>query len=155
MHERAGVTDVVHLHGSMFAPRCAACGQPHLFTSNPPEEPSLEITPPQCMHCGDWVRPGVVWFGENLDAALMFKARKQIEECDLLLVVGTTGVVIPAATLVALAPETATVVEINPAKADHSTRGHHHWQTTSGHGLPLLVKFLQANAHASKDKDLQ
>lgn len=141
LHERAGVQDVLHLHGSMFAPRCSACGRPHTFAAEAPTEPLREIPPPVCSHCQGFVRPGVVWFGENLDVQLMGKARKLIQACDLLLVVGTSGVVYPAASLVQLAAASALVIEINPEEGGHHQRVLH-WKTTAAYGLPRLADHL-------------
>lgn len=69
LHERAGVQDILHLHGSLFSARCAACGEAHTL-GIPPEAPQFRLTPPICARCGGYVRPGVVWFGENLDTQL-------------------------------------------------------------------------------------
>lgn len=142
LHERAGVQDVLHLHGSMFAPRCMACRRAHVFTTEPPEQALREITPPQCLHCGGFVRPGVVWFGENLDVQLVDKAQRLIQAYDLLLIVGTSGVVQPAAGLVQLAPASALVLEINPEDGAHSRHVNHHWRTTAAIGLPILTNRL-------------
>lgn len=68
LHERAGSRDVLHLHGSLHAPHCIDCLQPYDL----PREASCDlheskrIEPPICLHCGDLIRPGVVWFGESL-----------------------------------------------------------------------------------------
>jgi len=141
LHERAGVQNVMHLHGSMFAPRCASCGKPHTFAVAPPPEARREITPPICPHCTGAIRPGVVWFGENLDACIVGKAQQLIKACDLLLIVGTSGVVQPAASLVNAVSPSAVVIEINPDASGRLQRGFE-WRTTAARGLPSLVDCL-------------
>lgn len=68
LHERAGSADPVRLHGSLRRPRCFACNRPHEFSPGIPEEPEggRRLEPPRCGHCGGRIRPGVVWFGEEL-----------------------------------------------------------------------------------------
>lgn len=141
LHERAGVDGVLHLHGSLSTPRCSQCGDPH---PPPPvvEAPRRRREPPGCAGCGGRVRPGVVWFGEPLDQAVLAEAARRIAACDLLLVVGTSGVVQPAASLVDLAPSGAVVVEVNPEPPGPGRRPLHHLATTAAHGLPLLAAWL-------------
>ena len=118
LHERAGSRDVIHLHGSLFSPRCFACersyaGSPASNTADP--EPELRVEPPQCLHCGGPVRPGVVWFGEQLPNVHWSRAEHVIADCDVLLVVGTSGVVQPAASLPRHAKQMGKpIVELNP-----------------------------------------
>lgn len=114
MMSRTQFTEVLHLHGSLFAPRCDICGRPHEFAQAPPDQPLLEIEPPPCSRCSGRLRPGVVWFGEQLPQGVLTQAAQAILACDLLLIVGTSGVVQPVAGLVDLAPEHATIIEINP-----------------------------------------
>ena len=139
LHERAGAEGVLHLHGSLFAPRCFACARPFDGLGEPPAEPQRRLAPPRCAHCGGYVRPGVVWFGEPLDAATWRESERLISECDLLLVVGTSGVVYPAAGLVESAPGSALVVSINPAPSDASGRIDYRLQATAAAGLPLIA----------------
>lgn len=142
LHERAGVTGTVHLHGSLFAARCDRCGAPHAL-AEPPPRAQRSLTPPVCEACGRGsIRPGVVWFGEGLDDAVVNAANRLIAKCDLLLIVGTSGVVYPAAGLVALAPKTAAIVEINPQAGDVAAQVSFRWQTTAAIGLPTLAAHL-------------
>lgn len=96
LHERAGSKQPIHLHGSLFAPRCSACGRPATL---PERAPAVEgpVDPPPCDHCGAPIRPGVVWFGEALPADAFEAAVAAAANCDVLLTVGTSGVVFPAA----------------------------------------------------------
>jgi len=112
LHERAGNTDVIHLHGSLHQPRCSVCGQPHALHSDAPIEPEegRRLEPPRCVHCGERVRPGVVWFGETLPEAALNAAFEAARDCDCLLSIGTSGVVQPAAMIPQLAAESGAVV---------------------------------------------
>lgn len=141
LHERAGVAGVLHLHGSLFAPRCFDCAAPHPLPP-PPGAAQRRLDPPSCAHCGGEVRPGVVWFGEMLDDTVWQQAQERIATCDLLLVVGTSGVVQPAAGLVGLAPRDAVVVEVNPQPGAPGVRHMHHVPLSAAVGLPLLVEQL-------------
>lgn len=115
LHERAGSGDVLHLHGGLFAHRCFACARPHGEVTIPDSATTpMRVEPPRCTHCGGRIRPGVVWFGENLPEAAFTQAVAAAAACDLMLVVGTSGIVHPAAELPFIAREAgAAVVEIN------------------------------------------
>ena len=114
LHERAGARRLIRLHGSIWHVRCArrcANGATDWFDDAVPMAP----LPPQCPHCGALVRPGVVWFGEPLDPAVLDQARAAAAACDVFLTVGTSAVVYPAAGLIPEAKRAgATVIEINP-----------------------------------------
>lgn len=143
LHERAGATDVQHLHGSLFAPRCSSCGLPGEFAGLPPLEPVARLMPPRCRHCEGFLRPGVVWFGESLPMNVWGQAEDLIASCDVLLVVGTSGVVYPAAGLPASARQAGKwVAEINPTPSELSSTVNLHWQTTAALGLDCLLKAL-------------
>jgi NAD-dependent deacetylase len=117
LHERAGSTDVIHLHGRLDQPRCFGCNRPHTLPPGIPDEPEdgRRLDPPKCTHCGGHIRPGVVWFGEQLPEAAIKRAFEAANECDLLFVVGTSGVVMPAAEIPRRAKRAgAKVVEVNP-----------------------------------------
>ncbi|MHC9138287.1 SIR2 family NAD-dependent protein deacylase [Pseudomonas aeruginosa] len=115
LHERAGSRDVLHLHGSLHAPRCPACG--------------------------GQVRPGVVWFGEALPEAALREAFAAACECDLLLSVGTSGVVQPAARIPGLALEHgASVVHVNPQPVRTRHPREHCLVGPAGEVLPDLLR---------------
>ncbi|MFA7505614.1 MAG: NAD-dependent deacylase [Burkholderiaceae bacterium] len=144
LHERAGVADVLHLHGSLFAMRCAACSAPYIPANPSPTTPERRLPPPRCSRCAGHVRPGVVWFGEGLDQDVVDAACKLIAACDLLLIIGTSGVVYPAAGLVGLAPDDALVIEINPQPGEVAAKVGFRWQATAAEALPALVGVLGA-----------
>ena len=145
LHERAGSTDVQHLHGSLFAPRCFACATPAQFAAPPPAEPVARLEPQRCEHCDGYVRPGVVWFGEELPMPVWSKAQALVTACDVMLVVGTSGVVHPAAGLPAAAYQAGKwVVEINPVPTDLTRMVSQSWRTTAAMGLSTLLQKLQS-----------
>ncbi len=139
LHERAGSVDVTHLHGSLFMPKCFACARPYAGFDGQSDTlytPELRITPPRCVHCGGYVRPGVVWFGETLDASVWRRAQQFVKECDLLIVVGTSGIVHPAATLPMLAKRhEVEIVEINPEESEISFLADYVLRSTASDGL--------------------
>jgi len=105
LHARAGSRDVIELHGNLFRVRCVR----EETTRDAAAE--LEEIPPRC-DCGALLRPDVVWFGEMLPDEAVARATRAMREADLVLVIGTSGVVYPAAGLVALCM--GTTIEINP-----------------------------------------
>nr|BBH91886.1 NAD-dependent protein deacylase [Thermogemmatispora argillosa] len=110
LHQRAGSSRVLELHGNLFRTKCLAQGHPA-----EPDLTSKDDVPPRCPRCGSYLRPDVVWFGELLPEQTYYQALQAVLSCDVLLVVGTSGIVEPAASL----PHTAlragaTVAVINP-----------------------------------------
>lgn len=144
LHERAGSRDVVHVHGRLGALRCADCSELHAAALAPlvPADVPERLPPERCTRCGGAVRPGVVWFGEALadeawDAAVAAMA------CDVLLVVGTSGQVQPAASLARIAASRgAWVVEINPERGGLSGDADLHWPVPADEALPAVVDAL-------------
>ncbi|MFG2052977.1 NAD-dependent deacylase [Micromonospora sp. NPDC048930] len=143
LHERAGSAAPVHLHGSLFAPRCAACARPAPAPDGVAEEPAdgRRVPPPRCGHCAGLVRPGVVWFGEALPQEALAAAVEAASACDLLITVGTSGLVYPAAEIPHLAARRgAAVIQVNPDEtpldrvADVNLRG------PAAQALPALVE---------------
>mgnify|MGYP002716570638 CR=1 FL=1 len=104
-------------------------------------EAMLREAPPACTVCGDGlIRPGIVWFGEMLPAEPWDRAFAALEDCDLCLVVGTSGIVQPAASLpfVALGAGAA-VVEVNPVETELSGAVTHVLRGPAGAVLPALL----------------
>ena len=117
LHERAGSQRVIHLHGSLFESRCFHCGEPHEHSAGAADESAdgRPIKPPACINCRGPVRPGVVWFHENLPETAWNEAQDASREADLFFVVGTSGLVWPAAELPHVAHLAGgLVVRVNP-----------------------------------------
>ena len=113
LHERSGATDVVRFHGSIWDVRCwqGCAAAPSRWRD---DSVPLAAIPPVCPYCGGLLRPGVVWFGERIDAAVMARCERATR-CDLFLTIGTSAQVYPAAGLVQQAQRHgAFTVEINP-----------------------------------------
>lgn len=143
LHERAGSRVAAHLHGSLLELRCADCGEPHHSEPALPAEPVTRLDPETCAACGGDVRPGVVWFGELLPEQAVRTTEESIEALepgDVALVVGTSGIVFPAAGYPAMAlAQGATVIEVNPVDTDISDMCHHRVRGTAAEVLPALV----------------
>lgn len=143
LHERAGSAVAAHLHGSLFSLRCSDCDTPYEQEVHLPVEPQERIDPQTCPECAAPVRPGVVWFGEMLpeqDVEATEAAIDALEPGDVALVVGTSGIVYPAAGYPAMArAEGATVIEINPLETEISDMCHHAVRGTAAEVLPALV----------------
>jgi len=134
LHQAAGARGVLELHGSIWRVRCLGCGREREERTVP-----LPRVPPLCSECGAMERPGVVWFGEFLPEVVMAAAFAAIEGCEVLVVVGTSAVVYPAAGFVEVAATAgAKVIEVNPEAssmahfADVALRG------PAGELLPLV-----------------
>lgn len=144
LHERAGSSPVHHVHGSIFEFRCASCALP--YTGKLPEmsEPALEMEPPTC-GCGGLIRPDVVWFGEPLPEEPWQRAVEATQAADVLVVVGTSAIVYPAASLPELAlARGATVVEVNPEPTPLSGSATISLRETASQALPGLLQRLPA-----------
>ncbi|HIW96474.1 MAG TPA: NAD-dependent deacylase, partial [Candidatus Corynebacterium gallistercoris] len=143
LHERGGATTVHHLHGSLFAYRCSICGKP-ARTPELPREQVERVTPPQCSLCGNPVRPDVVWFGESLPQKEWAAAEEAVRRADLVVVVGTSGVVWPAAGLPEIAASRGVpIVEVSPAATELTRLATWSLRTTAAVGLPALVEALE------------
>jgi NAD-dependent deacetylase len=109
LQERAGSRNVVKLHGDIWRVRCMGCA-----AEEPDEQVPLEPLPPHC-HCGALLRPAVVWFGEALPESAWERAFEAAARAEVLLVIGTSAMVYPAAGLVQVACQSgARVAIVNP-----------------------------------------
>jgi NAD-dependent deacetylase len=135
LHQRAGNTGVLCLHGNIFEDRWLDKPRPccHIDHAEPGR-------PPRCDRCGNLVRPGVVWFGEALPCAVFKAAEQAAQQCALMLVVGTAGAVFPAAGLAHQARAAgARVVVLNPAPSALDDTAHLVLRGAAGELLPLLL----------------
>jgi NAD-dependent deacetylase len=141
LHARAGSASLIELHGSIQRTVCLEhCG----YREESPERvPRGE--PPRCPRCGSWLRPGVVWFGEMLDPATLEESADEVAACDLMLVVGTSGLVYPAAGLPATARHAgAAVVTVNPEPTELDGLAA---ACVRGKAAEVLPRLLEAGLH--------
>lgn len=142
LHERAGSTRVHHLHGSLFQFHCDSCKANFEGTLPEMPEPAITVEPPEC-YCGGLVRPNVVWFGENLPSDAWNNSVAAVSAADLVITVGTSSVVYPAASL----PEAAVqqgipVIEVNPKPTPFSDQATVSLRETAATALPTLLQRL-------------
>lgn len=139
LHIDAGSKHVLEIHGSLHRTRCTAC---HVITDQG-LEPLGET--PKC-YCGGLLRPDIVWFHESLPEGVWEAALNAAQECDVLLVVGTSAVVHPAASLVPIAKQGktpgATIIEVNLTRTEASHLADVGLYGPSGQVLPKLVARL-------------
>jgi NAD-dependent deacetylase len=138
LHQRAGSVDTVRLHGDILEDRwLQACPRA------PSCEPSLATPgrPPRCERCDNLLRPGVVWFGEALPLPQLEAAERAAAGCDVMLVVGTSGAVWPAAGLAGAARRAgAWVVIVNPQPSEIDADAHLVLRGTAAEMLPRLLR---------------
>lgn len=154
LHRKAGTKNLLEIHGSIFKTQCTSCGVVAENYKSPicaalsgkgapePEAQDARIPVeklPRCEEagCGGLLRPHVVWFGENLDPAILEEVDRELAICDLCLVVGTSSVVYPAAMF---APQVSArgvpVAEFNMETTPATNRFRFHFQGPCGTTLP-------------------
>lgn len=139
LHRVAGNTNVLEIHGSLYRTRCTGCREV--------ADRGLAALPelPMC-HCGAMLRPDIVWFHEMLPEVVWEAAQRGAAACDALLVVGTSAVVHPAASLIPIAQGSrspgATVIEVNLTETEASRFADIGLYGPSGEVLPKLVERL-------------
>jgi NAD-dependent deacetylase len=135
LHTLAGSRNVHKVHGDIWTLRCTQC-RVHRVDRNTPLDP----LPPVCEACGAMARPGVVWFGESLPVDVWERAEEASDEADVLLVIGTSAVVYPAAGLASRAKHAgAKLVEINIEDTPLSSAVDAAFRGPSGEILPQLL----------------
>ena len=132
LHQKAGSRDVIELHGNIWRARCITCDTQHEITARRPEA---------CFECGDPLRPDVVLFGELLPAGAFERAAAKATECDLCVVVGTSALVYPAASLPEIAKaHGAYLCEVNPERTPLSSFCDAVLTGKAAEVLPLFMK---------------
>ena len=137
LHRKAGSKECVELHGNIWKTRCTEEGK---VTEN--LESPLKKIPPTC-ECGAMLRPHIVWFGESLPSDAIQSSYQAVENCDLMLVVGTSAVVQPASLLPGIAKNSgAFVIEVNAEETPVSSLADDSYIGKAGEILPLLEKYF-------------
>jgi NAD-dependent deacetylase len=134
LHDRAGSRRLLKLHGDLWTVRCTGCGM-----ETPNHDVPLTPLPPRCA-CGALLRPGVVWFGESLPQQTLQESIAAAQHAQVFLVIGTSGVVQPAASLPLLAREAgARIIEVNPEETPLSATSDASFRFASAEFLPRLL----------------
>jgi NAD-dependent deacetylase len=144
LHEQAGSKNIIRLHGNIYANKCFfdCQGEPTRVDINQIEW-DKKSGPPPCPHCGRWVRPDVVWFGEMLPADHLQRAKAILTYTDVMLVIGTSGVVMPVAEMPYIAKyQGARIIEFNPVESEITPVADVWLQAPAGESLPLVVEAL-------------
>ena len=133
LHQKAGSSVVLELHGSIIKIKCSVCDfKDEIMTE-------FSEIPPLCK-CGNILRPDVVWFGESLPQDVWQKSMIFANQCDLMIIAGTSLVVSPANTLPIYAKQNnAILIEINPEDTEMSSEMDLVIRNTSVITLPELV----------------
>ncbi|MFN7956666.1 MAG: NAD-dependent deacylase [bacterium] len=141
LHQRAGATEVIELHGALWRVRCDA-----EKTVRPDQ--TVPITTRRCS-CGAYLRPDIVWFEDRLDLRTLRRAFEALAGCDLLVTIGTSGVVHPAAELPKIAMAAGAVtVEINREDTPVSHLYQHRVRGAATEALAVMTGI----EHAHPDK---
>jgi len=146
LHLRAGLPreKIVQIHGDIFITRCSRCD----FKRHEHEHEHDDDGLPKCPECGALMRPGVVWFGEELDAAKIETVENFMTDsgCDLVIVAGTTalfGYIIDWA--LRGRGQTGQLIEVNPEETSLSQFANKSFREPAGIVLPRLVNELVAD----------
>jgi len=134
LHASAGASKLSEIHGNIWKVRCTECGQ----VSGNRDVPILY--PPRCSACSGMLRPHIVWFGESLAQADLEASYAALQACEILLIIGTSGVVYPAASFAPIAKDRgALVVEVNLDPTPHSSIVDVSFQGCAKDLVPLLL----------------
>ena len=136
LHDRAGSQNILKLHGDIWQVLCTGCSRRSRNTRVP-----LPELPPRCS-CGGLLRPDIVWFGESLPQDVLQAAWSTSEAADVFMVIGTSALVQPAASLPLVAKESnACLIEINMEETALSPHADISLHGAAGELLPLLIPF--------------
>ncbi len=134
LHQKAGAKNVLELHGSLWRVRCLKC------LKERESYEAFETLPPRC-ECGGILRPAVVWFYEPLPYEVLEEAFLKAKESDLYLVIGTSAVVEPAASLPRVAKSYgAEVWEINPDETPLTPICDKSWRCKAGDAIDEVTE---------------
>jgi NAD-dependent deacetylase len=132
LHQLAGSLCVHELHGNIWQLRCDRCG----YRDETREAPLKDL---HCPGCNAYKRPNIVWFGDSLFPDVLSAVDQALRQCDLLISIGTSAQVYPAAQMPLVAKRAgATLVEINPEETPLSHAYTHHYRSSADAALREL-----------------
>ena len=135
LHTKAGSKNVIEIHGSLRETYCLQCRKEYVAPNIP------EGIPPYC-ECGGVLKPNTVLFGESLPHEALDGAYSEAQACNLMLVIGTSAAVQPAASLPLIAKERGSkIIEVNIEKAFPVTD--YFLQEKSGVALPKIIAAIK------------
>ncbi len=135
LHERAGSSNVLHLHGELLKVRSSK-NEKLIY------EWTKDVNIGDMAEDGSQLRPHIVWFGEEVPA--MHKATKIVEKADMLLIIGTSLQVYPAASLIDYLPSGKPIYLIDPKKPAGIFQNHIHFiEKTACEGIGEFVQWIK------------
>ena len=138
LHNRAGSSAVLEIHGNRNYLRCIGCGE-----RQPREGYLITDLPPTCRACGGVIKLDTVMFGEPIPRSTLDACIEEVHRCDAMLLVGTSGAVNPAAQFPLVARERgAQIIEVNPMPTELTGAAHVVITGAAGETLPTLVKAI-------------
>ena len=138
LHQEAGSRAVTEIHGNRTKLRCIECHRRW-----PADEFALEELPPRCPHCRGLVKSDTVMFGEPIPYDALRSCYEQVERCDLMLLVGTSAAVYPAADFPVMTVQRGgRLIEINPEETPLSPLAEVILRAPAGTALPAIVRHL-------------
>jgi NAD-dependent deacetylase len=136
LHRQAGSTNILKVHGDLWALKCTQCSHKSRLT-----KPAQAV--PTCPDCSSNLRPDVVWFGESLPAQIMDKVFNELNKADSILVIGTSALVQPAASFpIIVKRQGGRIIEINVEETPLTPIVDVHLTGKAGVLLPQLDQLL-------------
>jgi len=155
LHREAGTKNLIELHGNIFRVRCTACSyRENLKDSERLGEFLSSDELPKCPSCGSLLRPDVVWFGEPLPQDALERAFKLASKADVVLVIGTSGVVYPAAYIPFIVKEHGgKVIEINPKRSGITPIADVFIPKPAGEGMDKILEVVEGIVYGKSSGD--
>jgi len=142
LHERAGSTNIIHLHGELVKSRSTFPGSTQSYDCQ------ADINIGDKCPRGSQLRPHIVWFGENLDPINIDKAEDAAGKCDICIIVGTSMQVFPANQIPFLTKEDCIIFYVDPSEMDFyvpefRSDFFHHIKEPATIGMQTLLNILK------------
>ncbi len=147
LHRAAGHVNVAEIHGNWTLMRCIQCN-----ARFPQDDVSLAELPPRCPHCQGVVKGDTVMFGEPIPPDVLEVCQSEALKSDCVMILGTSGVVYPAAALPELARQTndATLIEVNPEGTAFTEACDIVVRAATGEALPQILAALEARSREDR-----